>query len=564
MRSMSRASVVRRILFLPVLLSGPVLSSGCGPGSDGDASDQAESARGGEDWFREEASARGVDFVLSTGMSEQPWAPEIIVGGGAALDFDDDGLLDLYLLQSSGAGGNRLFRNLGDGRFEDVTESSNTGHEGYGSGVATGDYDGDGDVDLFVTNLGPDVLLRNEGDGSFRDVTVEAGLGDDGWGASAGFLDIDDDGDLDLYVTRYLDWSPEREKPCLSADGLPDYCHPESFAAESADLLYRNEGDGRFTDISESSGISSVRGNGLGVAAADFDGDGRVDVFVANDKNPDRLWRNLGGGRFEEAAFRMGCDRDLTAIPKAGMGVSVEDVDDDGDPDLIVCNVEGETDSFYVNEGGRFVDTTNPAGIGSPSRRYTRFGLGFVDFDNDGVLDYFAANGAVTANVAAAAGTDRYVQDDLLMRGLPGRLRFEEVAPPGGVTGLPPATSRGAIFGDFDNDGGMDIGVVNRDAGFRLLMNAVPDRGRWAIFDVRDDRGAPAIGAMVRVDIGVRTLTRFVRSDASYMTANDARVHVGLGDLERIPRVTVRWRDGREMELAGLEADSIHRIEPED
>ena len=332
-------------------------------------------------------------------------------------------------------------------------------------------------------------------------------------------------------------------------------------AAESADLLYRNEGDGRFTDISESSGISSVRGNGLGVAAADFDGDGRVDVFVANDKNPDRLWRNLGGGRFEEAAFRMGCDRDLTAIPKAGMGVSVEDVDDDGDPDLIVCNVEGETDSFYVNEGGRFVDTTNPAGIGSPSRRYTRFGLGFVDFDNDGVLDYFAANGAVTANVAAAAGTDRYVQDDLLMRGLPGRLRFEEVAPPGGVTGLPPATSRGAIFGDFDNDGGMDIGVVNRDAGFRLLMNAVPDRGRWAIFDVRGPSGGPAIGAEVVAELGDRTLRRTIRSDGSYLSSRDPRAHFGLGGLEAIPAVTIRWPGGEVVRLLDQPVRGVVRVD---
>ena len=241
------------------------------------------------DWFREEAVPRGVDFTLLTDLDEAPWAPEIIVGGGAALDYDDDGLLDLYLLQSSGDGGNRLFRNLGPQGFEDVTEKAGVGDEGYGSGVATADYDGDGDVDILITNLGPDVLYRNEGDGTFTNVTSQMGLGDDGWGSSATFLDFDDDGDLDLFVTRYIDWSPDREKRCRDPRGLPDYCHPESFGAPSTDLLYRNDGDQGFVDVSSESGIDSAKGNGLGVMADDFDRDGRIDLFVANDKNPDRL-----------------------------------------------------------------------------------------------------------------------------------------------------------------------------------------------------------------------------------------------------------------------------------
>ena len=514
------------------------------------------------DWFREEAVARGVDFTLLTDLDEAPWAPEIIVGGGAALDYDDDGLLDLYLLQSSGDGGNRLFRNLGPQGFEDVTEAAGVGDEGYGSGVATGDYDGDGDVDILITNLGPDVLYRNESDGTFTDVTSRMGLGDDGWGSSAAFLDFDDDGDLDLFVTRYIDWSPDREKRCRDPRGLPDYCHPESFGAPSTDLLYRNDGDAGFVDVSSESGIDSAKGNGLGVMAEDFDRDGRVDLFVANDKNPDRLWRNLGDGRFEESGLRMGCDRDLTGIAKAGMGVAVEDVDDDGDFDLIVCNVTGETDSFYLLENGRFMDSTNRAGLGAASRRFTRFGLGLVDFDNDSRLDYFAANGAVAMNSDSPVDGDPYAEHNLAMRGRTDRVGFVETDAPGGVTGLPRRTSRGAIFGDFDNDGGMDIGVVNRDAEFHLLRNVVHDRGEWLLLDVRDDAGAPALGAVVRVDLGDRVLTRRVRTDGSYMTARDPRIHVGLGGTATPPSVEVEWPDGRRRTISSVPPGTVHRIDP--
>ena len=524
--------------------------------------DRGDGESTSSDWFQEESQERGINFALVTDMGEESWAPEIIVGGGAALDFDDDGRLDLYLLQSSGEGGNRLYRNLGDAGFEDVTAAAGVGHEGYGSGVATGDYDRDGDLDIFVTNLGPDVLYRNDGDGSFTDVTIETGLGDQGWGSSAVFFDLDGDGDLDLFVTRYLDWSPEREKACRNPRGLPEYCHPESFAAPTADLLYRNDGEAGFIDISAESGVGAISGNGLGVAASDFDGDGWLDLFVANDKNPDRLWRNLGNGRFEEAGLRMGCDRDLTGIAKAGMGVAVEDVDEDGDLDLIVCNVNGESDSFYLNENGRFLDSTNRAGLSAPSRRYTRFGLGLVDFDNDGRLDYYAANGAVSADLDAAEGDDPYAESDLVMRGRTDRLGFTETIMPGGVTDLKPRTSRGAIFGDFDNDGGMDVGVVNRDASFHLLRNVVNGRGSWMLVDVRNDDGAAALGAMVRFDLGDRTLTRVVRTDASYMTARDPRVHAGLGELGVLPGLEVEWPDGRTLRLESVEVDQVIRVDP--
>ena len=532
--------------------------SGASAGASSDAETVADAA---SDWFASEAEARGIAFTLGTDMDPAPWMPEITVGGGGVLDYDGDGRLDLYLLQGTGPGGNRLFRNLGPDGFEDVTDRAGVGDLGYGSGVATGDYDGDGDVDLFVTNVGPDVLLRNDGDGTFTDVTAEVGLGDPGWGTSATFFDLDADGDLDLFVARYLDWAPEREKTCRNSRGGIEYCHPASYEAPTHDLLYRNDG-GVFVDISESSGISTELGNGLGAVAADLDADGRLDLFVANDKNPDRLWLNRGDGTFVESAFRMGCDRDMTGIAKAGMGVSVEDVDDDGDLDVIVCNLGTETDSFYLNEGGRFVDSTNRAGIGGPSRRYTRFGLGFVDFDNDGRLDYFAANGAVSADLEVAAGVDPYAEPNLVLKGRADRLGFTEVDPPGGVRGLEPRTSRGAIFGDFDDDGGMDVVVVNRDAPARLLRNVVPACGHWLLLDVRNDAGAPALAARVVADLGDRRLTRIVRTDSSYLAARDPRVHLGLGDVATVPSIEVTWPDGRTVRLDAVASDRVIRIGP--
>jgi len=553
------------------ILSGamPGMIAGCGE----DEPSRAEAVAGTTpppstdaevvDWFAtdDESGRPGLDFTVGIELDEAAWLPEIMIGGGAAFDHDDDGWMDLYLLQGSGPGGNRLFRNLEGRGFEDVTEGSGLGHGGYGSGVATGDYDGDGDVDVFVTNVGPDVLFRNEGDGTFTDVTASSGLGDAGWGTSATFFDLDDDGDLDLFVCRYIDWAPDREKSCRNVRGDFDYCHPLGYEAPMSDLLYRNDG-GVFVDVSESSGIASEKGNGLGVAAADFDGDDRLDLFVANDQMPDRLWLNQGDGTFVESAFRMGCDRDMTGLAKAGMGVSTEDVDDDGDLDLLVCNIASETDSFYLNQGGRFVDSTNRAGIGSRSRPFTRFGLGLVDLDNDAVLDYFAANGAVAADLDAEPGRDPYAQPNLVLHGRRDRLGFEPVEPEGGVLGLTPRTSRAAIFVDLDNDGGLDVVTVNLEAPTRLLRNVVPDRGHWLLLDVRNDVGAPAIAARVTADLGDRTLTRFVRTDSSYLAARDPRVHLGLGDIEVVPSIEVRWPDGRTRRLESVEVDRVIRIDP--
>ena len=510
-------------------------------------------------WFRESAAERGLDFQIDAGMATTPRLPEIVPGGGAALDFDDDGWLDLYLLQATGDGGNRLFRNLGGGRFADVTDGSGLADVGFAMGTATGDYDGDGDVDLFVSNFGADRLFRNDGDGRFVDVTDTAGVGHPGFGASATFFDADADGDPDLYVTNYVDWSEATELECRNRTGRLDYCPPARYDAPTRDVLYRNDGDGTFTDVSEESGINTAVGTGLGVVAVDFDGDGRRDVFVANDGMPDHLWINQGGLRFKEEAMQRGCDRDLSGVAKAGMGVSSEDVDDDGDPDLIVCNLGGESDSFYLNDGGRFIDATNRSGLGSASRHFTRFGLGFVDFDNDGVLDLYAANGRVGASDDPEA-VDPYAEPDLLLRGEAGRYR--PVRPAGGTVPTPARTSRGAIFGDFDNDGGQDVVVLDLGSPVRLLRNVLPSRGGWLTVDVRDGRGAPAIGAVVRAQMGDRVVTRRVRTDSSYLTAQDPRVHFGLGDVDSVGRLEVVWPDGSTRIMNDVAAGRIIRIDP--
>ena len=518
-------------------------------------------------WFEEMGAVSGVDFMLETTLGERPLLPEIVAGGGAAADFDQDGLLDLYLVQATGAGGNRLYRNLGGFRFEDVTNEAGVDDgDRFGMGAATGDFDGDGDVDLFVSNLGRDTLLRNDGDFRFTDVTGNAGLGDEGFAASATFFDADSDGDLDLFVSRYVDWSASMEMDCRHSSGRSDYCAPAQYDRPTADLLYRNDGDGTFTDISSSSGIATESGTGLGVAAFDADGDGRLDLFVANDGMPDHLWMNRGDLQFEEFAIRAGCDRDLSGIAKAGMGVVVEDVDDDGDPDVLVCNLGGETDSLHLNQGGRFIDGTARAGLGAATRRFTRFGLGLVDFDHDGHLDLYAANGRVGMGKTFAEVIDPYAEPDLLLRG-DGKGRFRAVKPSGGLE-APPKTSRGAIFGDFDQDGSIDVVVVDRKAPVRLLRNVAGHNGRHLLLDIRGRTGGPALGARVVIDLPTdaegreRRLTRTVRTDGSYLSARDPRVHVGLGGIAGVPRLQVFWPDGETVSFEDVSLDRIMRIDP--
>ncbi len=519
-------------------------------------------------WFEERAETAGLAFEHVSGHDETPYLPEIMGGGAALFDVDGDGDLDAYLVQSGsltdadGAGpGNRLFRNRGDGTFDDISDGSGADDRGYGMGVAAADHDNDGDIDLYVTNVGPNVLLRNDGD-RFVDVTAEAGVGHPGWSTSAVFLDFDRDGDLDLFVTNYVRWSVGNERECYTPQGERDFCSPRSYDSPARDALYRNEGDGTFTDVTEALGFGSRFGNGLGVVAADFDGDGWSDVFVANDGTLDQLWVNDHGTSFEDRGLIAGCASDQEGLAKAGMGVTVGDVDEDGDLDLLVCNLMQESDSLFRNDGGWFRDVTAISGLATASRPFTRFGMGWVDFDNDGLLDLYQANGRVTLQ-SDRHGEDPFAEPNLLFRGLAGG-RFEEVVPRGGTDPLLIGTSRAAAFGDVDGDGRVDLLVVERDGPARLLINVVQEPGNWIAFRVLDRTGRDAEGAIVQATVQGRRLRRDARAGFSYLASSDPRVHLGLGPATTAEDVTVTWPDGARRSYGTLEGGRVHDLTPAD
>jgi enediyne biosynthesis protein E4 len=536
-----------------VLLVGVLLASGCGPStpapSPAAGGTTAATAVAGPPWFEDVAASAGLTFLHRSGHEGSTYRlPEIMGGGAALFDMDGDGDLDALLVQSGTLGADdlgprhRLFRNDGRGHFTDATAGSGVEVAGYGMGVATGDVDNDGDVDVYLTNLGANVLLQNDGRGVFTNVTARAGVAGSGWSTSATFFDAEADGDLDLFVTRYLAWEPARERQCFSLTGRVDFCSPKNYDAPTSDLLFLNDGQGVFRDVSAAAGFTTARGNGLGVVADDVNGDGRLDLFVANDGTPNHLWINQGGARFTDAALARGVAIDQDGAPKAGMGVHAADVDDDGDNDLLVMNLDTESDSFFRNDGDFFVDATTMAGLRVASRRYTRFGMAMVDFDSDGRLDLYEANGRVGLQ-GETFSNDPYAEPNLLFRGVAGAT-FEEVTPRGGTTAPLVATSRGAAFGDIDNDGGVDVLVANRDAAPYLLRNVVATRGHWAQFAVKTAQGRDALGARLLVTAGGRTWRRDVRSGYSYLAANDPRVHVGVGAATTIDAVDVTWPGG--------------------
>ena len=526
-------------------------------------------------WFANEAAARGITYVHQSGFTGRPLLPEITGSGAALADLDGDGDLDAYIIQSGSLypqepgtvlPGNELYLNRGDGVFDKVPDGGGAGDTGYGMGVAAGDYDNDGDVDLYVTNVGANALLRNDGGGRFEDVTEAAGVGDPGWSTGAGFFDLDADGDLDLYVVNYINWSIESEIRCYVGN-LLTYCPPANYNAPAVDTLYRNDGDGTFTDISVESGIGSGFGNGFGLVGADFTGNGRTDLFVANDMMLDQFWVNEGNLRFTDQATLWGSAVDEHGVAKAGMGVSAADIDNDGDTDMMVVNLEGQTDSFFRNEGRYFRDSTAELGLGITGR-FTRFGVTLADFDNDGLLDLFEANGKVSAPSAATTQHGGYfeveearVHEDaedttfnepnVLLRGIPGG-RFEELSPRGGVPEPLEHTSRGLAVGDVNDDGGLDLLIINRDAPPYLLINRVPDRGNWIRFrPVLGDPPRDAYGATVSAVIDGQRIWRNVQPDGSYLAYSDPRPHFGLGTETEVEAVTVRWPGETEVEHFG-------------
>ena len=529
--------------------------------------------------FREAAEETGLRFRHFTGATGKFFMPEIMGPGVAVFDYDGDGDLDVYLLQGSLLDktkkasetlfpppegfkpGNRLFRNelvpSGKLRFTDVTDKAGVGHEGYGMGVAVGDYDNDGDPDLYVTNFGHNVLYRNNGDGTFTDVTREAGVDDERWSASAAFLDYDRDGDLDLFVTNYVDFTLLGNKRCFAATGEPDYCTPAIYRPVP-DRLFRNEGGGKFVDVTLTSGIGSAFGPGLGVVCADFNLDGWTDIYVANDGAANLLWINKGNGTFEEAGLLSGAAYGSDGIARAGMGVTAGDFDNDGDDDILVTNLRREGSTLYRNDGrGFFYDATTESGLTQASFPYTGFGVEWFDYDNDGYLDLFVANGAVTILETLRGSRYPFHQRNQLFRNEgEGKKLVETSAGPAFQLS---EVSRGAAFGDIDNDGDIDIVVSNNNGPARLLLNETGAQKPWLevrLQGVKDNRSGLGARLALRRK-GQKPLWRRAHADGSYLSANDCRVHFGLGGTPEIEALEVYWPCGDRELWTGIRAGTI-------
>ena len=513
--------------------------------------------------FVDATDESGLDFTHLSGMTGELWTLEIIGSGAGILDYDGDGRMDVWLVQGGPLVGrataelpsDRLFRNVGERgelAFVDVTESAGIAATAYGMGVATADVDNDGDTDVFLANYGANELWLNRGDGRFRDATATSGIVSERWSISASFADVDGDGLLDLYVANYLDFAIDTAKPCRVA-GQRSYCPPSRFPGVG-DRLYRNLGDGRFQDGTAAAGIDAARAAGMGVVADDFDGDGHVDFYVANDGSANLLWINDGAGRFTDTALRAGAAVNGAGSAEASMGVTAADIDADGDTDLFITHDTGETNTLYVNDGqGAFEDRTDIAGLAAGSLAFTGFGTGWLDVDNDGDLDLFAANGTVRfvpGQLAVSTGPPLRQRNQLWLNDGT-RYRRADGGPPFALQ----HASRGTAFGDLDNDGDIDMVVTNNHAQARLYRNDTP-RGSWLGIIV-DSGTSPPIGTRVWID-EPRTGPRRVRTDGSYASAHDPRVVFGLGPANDPRHATVRWPDGVERRFGPLPVNRYH------
>lgn len=493
-----------------------------------------------------------------------------IMGAGAGLfDADADGDLDLFLPQGNTEPPDpsivdRLFVNDGlnaEGvpRFRDATERAGVGSAGYSTGVAAADFDGDGHVDLYVSAFGPDLLWRNRGDGTFEDVTEAAGLVDDGWTVGGAWVDVDRDGDLDLHVVRYLDMPPEAPTVCPSPSGEPDYCGPTTYEPQ-VDRLWRNRGDGTFEDATLALGLAGRRGSGLGVVTLDIEGDGWLDLFVANDKMANFLWSNRAGERFEERAVELGAAVNAVGVAEAGMGVDAADVDADGDEDVAIAHLAGETHTLYRNEGGWFADDGQRAGLEASSRAATGFGLAWLDLDNDGRLDLASVHGHVhrIPELSEAGDPFPYHQPDGLWLGRDGGLEPQ----PSEVSELlrRSSTSRGLAVGDVDDDGDPDLVVTGVDAPVGLWLNQVGQDAAWLGLRLVT-QGRDALGALAVLDPdGPRRGLRRVRTDGSYGSSRDPRLLFGLGDDESESTVEISWPSGRRERFEQLASRRYHLL----
>ena len=518
---------------------------------------------------RESARELGLDFHHFIGATGEFHLPEIMGSGVGLLDYDGDGDLDVYLIQGAMLDPaqtlsqslypfpgrrpprNRLFRNqlkeTGRLGFIDATGVAGVGHEGYGMGLAVGDYDGDGDLDLYLTNFGPNVLYRNRGDGTFQDVTRNAGVDDPRFSTSATFLDYDTDGDLDLYVANYVSFTVRGNKAC--GETRRDYCSPSVYEPVP-DRLFRNLGSGKFEDASEEAGLGVAFGAGLGVIAVDANRDRRLDLYVANDGTPNQLWINDGKGGFEDFGLMSGVAYNADGVAEAGMGVTVADFDGDGDEDIFVTHNQRETNTLYLGDlATGFTDATSRFALAQASVPYTGFGTLWFDYDLDGWLDLFVANGAVTVDENQPSDSDYpYAQRNQLFRNH-GRGAYREVAAAAAGPGMELVeVSRGAAFGDLDDDGDVDVVLANNNGPARLLLNRMASGSRWLGVRLEGENspyaGIDQAGVAVLRE-GLPPLWRRCRTDGSYLSAHDGRVHFGLGADVELKGVAVEWPDGR-------------------
>jgi hypothetical protein len=558
------------------------LAAGCGGGQPSGRVENASPNPSGE-WFTERAKETGLDFVHFNGMSGEVYYPEIMAPGVGLLDYDNDGDLDVYVVQGQMLGPGKtlkdaiypprsaprdtLFRNdltVGaDGartmRFTDVTEQSGIDVRSYGMGVASADIDNDGWVDIYRTGLDRAVMLRNNGNGTFSDMTGKSGTANrDRWSVPASFVDIDRDGLLDLFVGNYLIYSIAGDIDCLSVSGHQDYCPPNSYRAQPS-RLFRNRGSGTFEDITSRALTGGAYGPALGVSTADFNGDGWLDIYVGNDGQANQLWINQHNGTFKDTAFVAGAAVNAAGNAEASMGIDAGDFDNDGDEDIFVTNWMAQMNILYVNAGGGVFDDRKAAsGLGPPSLAKTGFGTAWFDYDNDGWLDLLAVNGSVSIIEAQARAKDPFPlrMPNQLYRNT-GSGRFEDVSARAGKAFELAEVSRGAAFGDLDNDGDTDVVIGNAAGPLHLLVNNIGNRNHWVgLRVVGSDGKRDMLGArvgIVRADGS--TLWRRARSDGSYASANDPRVLVGLGTNADRPRVRVQWPDGRSEEWSDVPVD---------
>ena len=500
--------------------------------------------------FFDITEAAGLEFQHVDGRSGRRYFLETVGSGAAFFDYDNDGLLDIYFVNSTDLPGfnsptppiNQLYRNNGDGTFTDLTEQGGVGDTGYGAGCAVADYDNDGDLDLYVTNFGANVLYQNNGDSTFTDVTQHAGVGDSRWSLGCAFADYDNDGFVDLYVTNYIAFEFETHTDCTQK-GVPTYCPPESFEG-SPDTLYRNNGNGTFTDVTSIAGVYNKDGKGMGVVFGDYDNDGNVDCYVGNDAGENFLYRNNGDGTFTNVGWMAGVEADENGNVQGTMGVDFGDYDNDGLLDLIAVNYQQQPNALYRNDNGSFfTDVSFVAGL-ADSLPYVGWGVDFFDVDNDGDKDMLIANGHLQDTVEQYDGTTTYPQQNHLLINN-GQGRFINAAMKAGSGLQARRVSRGLATGDYDNDGDLDVLISNASDTPQLLRNDSGNQGNWILIRTVGTRSNRAgIGTRVQIQTGDLTQVDEVRGGSGYLSHNDLRLHFGIGMHKRIDSIEARWPSG--------------------